>query len=347
MSIGRASGPGCEPSEGAGPSRDPDSRLTRAALKWQVLMLSGEVSPAQQRAFQAWLDRDPRHAKVWHQLEAVAGQWRSLPASVGQTVLGAGREDGSGGRGARSRRRTVLGAFALSALGAGAVAVHRSGDSSWWLADLRTTRGEWREERLVDGTRIVLNTATAINLRFSASERRLILLGGEVLIETAPDPQPVQRPFVVETREGWIRPIGTRFAVRRVTDTQTPHARVQVLEGQVELIPGSRRAPVHLLAGEAASVDAEQVTDRSNAAPDTLAWSRGLLMAEGMRLDRFIAELGRYRRGVLICDPEVAGLRVSGVFPLADTEAVLDILGHGLPVRVRRNTRFWVRISPA
>jgi transmembrane sensor len=66
-----------------------------------------------------------------------------------------------------------------------------------------------------------------------------------------------------------------------------------------------------------------------------------------VRLDAFVAELGRYRHGLLRCDPAVAGLRLTGAFQLADTEAVLHNLAQLLPVQLLYRTRYWVTLVPA
>ena len=76
-------------------------------------------------------------------------------------------------------------------------------------------------------------------------------------------------------------------------------------------------------------------------------WAEGVLVASDMRLDAFIDELRRYRSGLIQVAPEVAGLHLSGVFPLADTDRILQSLGQVLAVRVQMPMRYWVRIGPA
>ncbi|WP_370444251.1 hypothetical protein [Candidatus Burkholderia verschuerenii] len=53
-----------------------------------------------------------------------------------------------------------------------------------------------------------------------------------------------------------------------------------------------------------------------------------------MRLADFLSEIGRYRRGVVRCDASIADLRLSGTYPLDDTDRVLAALAHALPVRI-------------
>lgn len=76
------------------------------------------------------------------------------------------------------------------------------------------------------------------------------------------------------------------------------------------------------------------------------AWVDGMLVASQMRLADFLAELGRYRHGQLGCSERVADLRISGSYPLDDSERILQMLEVALPVRVRRFTRYWVTVEP-
>lgn len=58
-----------------------------------------------------------------------------------------------------------------------------------------------------------------------------------------------------------------------------------------------------------------------------------------------LAELGRYRHGVMRCDERAARLRVSGTFRLDALEAVLANLQASQPIAVRWFTPYWVSVS--
>jgi len=315
----------------AGQRLDP---VQRAALQWQVCFWSGEAGEAERRAFDAWLAADEAHRRAWDRLQRAGGRLQALPAEVAGTVL---RTTTTG----NGRRRTLRALLLLAGAGGSAALLRET--PAWQLAsaDERTATGERRELVLPDGGRLTLNTASAVDLRYGATERLVRLLAGEVFIATAPDP--AGRPFVVETPAGRVQALGTRFALRCL-DAAT---RVQVFEGAVELRPRDGGVARRLEAGFQGLFDTT-----ATGAPEALddaaaAWMRGLLVAERMRLDDFLAELSRYRRGVLRCDPAVAALRVSGVFPLADTDAVLRSLVRALPLRVTRATRWWLTVEPA
>ncbi|MEG1455311.1 MAG: FecR domain-containing protein, partial [Comamonas sp.] len=165
---------------------------------------------------------------------------------------------------------------------------------------------------------------------------------GEILVQTAKDA--MQRPFLVETSAGTVRALGTRFTVRE----RAASVSVEVLQGAVELTPArAAQATQRLNAGEQGRFTALQAHSTGALDDAAGAWADGMLVAARMRLDDFLAELGRYRRGRLGCDPAVAHLRVSGAYPLADTDRVLAALTSALPVQVHFFSRYWVMVRPA
>ncbi|HFL6970586.1 TPA: FecR family protein, partial [Pseudomonas aeruginosa] len=66
-----------------------------------------------------------------------------------------------------------------------------------WLADQRTGVGEQRRLTLPDGSLLTLNTDSAVDLAFDASQRLVRLLRGEIFVDSRADP----RPFRVATAE--------------------------------------------------------------------------------------------------------------------------------------------------
>ncbi|WP_219219657.1 FecR domain-containing protein [Variovorax boronicumulans] len=308
------------------------------AAQWFFLLNSGEATAADRRRWAHWRAADPTHDLAWQRAERVSLKFDLLPRTLAAPVLG---------RAARADRRATVKALALlvAAVPAGWLA-WRSVSAREWLAAHRTATGERRELRLPDGTRLVLNTATALDVAYDEHLRLLRLRAGEILVETAPDAvppdHPAYRPLVVETAQGRLRALGTRFVVRQF-DGGRSH--VAVLEGAVEVRP-ERAAdrPVVVQAGEQAGFSSASVEAVTAAGPQADDWSRGILRARDMRLQDFVAELGRYRPGVLRCDPAVAALRISGVFQLRDTGPVLDSLPQALPVDVLYRTRYWVTV---
>lgn len=310
------------------------------AADWLTLFMSGEATEADRQRWQQWCAADPEHQRAWRHIESVTGKLKILEPKAAYQTLSAYAD--AGGPPSNGRRK-LLG-IALCGGMAGTTGLLASRPTAWQVlaADYRTGTGERRDVVLDDGTRITLNTGSAIDVRFDAQRRSVRLLAGELAVVTG-HPAGERRDFVVETAQGSIRALGTRFTVRQL-DGRT---RVVVLESAVEIAPrqaGSAKRVLH--AGEQTSFAPASVAPGGAADAWTLAWTRGQLVAADMRLDDFVAELGRYRPGLLRCEDSVAHLRLSGVFPLDDTGRILATLPDVLPVRVHSRSPYWIVVAP-
>jgi transmembrane sensor len=317
-----------------------DQRVALQAAQGFLLLTSGEATPAEQQHWTRWRTADPAHEIAWQRAELVSHKFNLLPAALAKPVLG---RTVRGGANRRAAIKTL--ALLITAAPAGWLA-WRASPASDWTADLRTATGEQREFSLADGSRILLDTGSAVDVAFDSGLRKIQLRRGAILITTSADPAPQHRPFVVDTAQGRLRALGTRFSVNQ-DEAQT---RVAVFEGAVEVRPthasSSMSAPtVVVQAGQHTRFTATGVDGIKTNGPHADDWSRGVLYANNMRLQDFAAELGRYRPGILRCDPAVAELRISGVFQLRDTTPVLESLPQALPVDVLYRTRYWVTLQ--
>lgn len=314
-----------------------EPQVAQAAAQWFSRATSGEFGESDRRAWMHWRQSHPAHELAWQQVESVSRSFGMLLPGAGMAALA---------RRSTYGRRQVLRSLAVLCVGGG-VGWLAWRQTPWHDADYRTATGERRELNLADGTRLMLNTATAVGVQFSAIERRIELLHGEIQVATAADA--LQRPFVVATRFGLLRPLGTRFVVR----ADAGLVRLSVLEGSVQAQAQSKafatpvQAPTLVHAGESVQLHDGGISAEEPAHASADAWTQGLLMADGWSLAAFTAELSRYRTGLLTCDASVAGLRLSGAFPLDDTDRALVAATRALPVRLQTLTRYWVRIVPS
>ncbi|WP_448650903.1 FecR domain-containing protein [Pseudomonas fluorescens] len=311
-----------------------DPLILGEAADWMVQLQSGSATDEDRRAIAQWQGRSAQHAQAWQRAEAILGDFNSVPGAIaGDTLKRIGRKKALG-------RRQALGLLLLA------------GPASWlayhykpwqpWTADQHTGIGEQRPLTLPDGTRLLINTRSSLNIAFSDQVRRIELLQGEVMITTAKDPAASHRPFIVQTRHGTARALGTHFSVRVGERT----SQVAVIEGAVEMLPQRATQGVILKAGEQSAFGSERVAAVEPLAVSALAWENGMLLAQHMRLADLLDELARYRSGVLRCHASVAGLTVSGAFPLRDTDASLRLLQETLPVRVSSLAGYWVTVEP-
>lgn len=313
--------------------------IVQQAAEWMARLWSDEAGDADRAACDRWRASHPEHERAWRELQSFDDKLRQLPRGLAQQVL---REPAAK---AYLQRRDALRLLGVGiALGGTTYLARELGGWRGMFAEYATHTGEIREIALPDGTRVTLATATRLDLRFAPDERRLLLHEGEILVRTAHDAARPSRPFRVQGRDGVVEALGTRFALRQDAEG----SRLAVFEGRVELRTGQTPGRGRLLdAGQGTRYSSTEAEATRPTAETVVAWTRGVLLAENMRVAEFLAELGRYRPGMLRCAPAVGELRVSGVFSLRDTDRALHNLALALPVAIVYRTRYWVTVLAA
>ncbi len=321
------------------PTAEPSAAVVQQTIAWMVRLQSGNASPTAWDECRRWREAAPEHALAWERLQGIQNQFSGMPAmppSLAQRTLEGARKD--------MGRRKALGLMAVAA-GTGGVALmlQQPWSGSALLADLRTGTGEMRRVQLTDGSVLLMDTATAVDLHFDAGQRRLHLLQGRIALTSGPDDGAARyRPLTVQTLHGQVRALGTRFQTQLLAD----RTQVQVLSDAVELRPQAGSDVRVLRQGEQAWFDGRQVHELQAVDGDGDAWTDGVLVARSMPLAQFVEQLARYRPGYLACDPRVAQLRISGVFSLKDTDRSLDLVRKTWPVQLKQRTRYWVTLAP-
>ncbi len=270
----------------------PLTDLSDDAIDWQVLLHSGNASPADRARYQRWCGLSAAH-------QAAAVEAEALWGDLGQTQAAADL--------AKPPRRRPWGAAIAASLLAAMLGYGGWQQAPVLLADYHTSTGERRTITLEDGSKVTLNSASALSVNFSDSRRVVSLKAGEALFEPVDDP----RPFVVDSGHDTVQGSGAVFSVRR----QGASSSVVVARGEARL--GEQRLT--------ASADAQAQT----------AWQRGKLIFNARPLRDVIAELERYQHGrILISDKQLGALQVSGVFDLNDPEALLRTLEQRYALKV-------------
>ncbi|MCI3207861.1 MULTISPECIES: FecR domain-containing protein [Pandoraea] len=318
--------------------------VERASL-WLARLWSETVTAEDIAACERWRAAHPDHERAWARLGVIGQKFQalesleSLPPRVAFETLTARPSPRVANAGRRRALRVFGGVITLAGAG---YTLRRSPMWDTVVADYATGVGEVRQVTLADGTRLWLDTASAVDVRFSPGERRIALRRGRICVETGAARHGT--PLVVATRQGEIRDIGTRFTVR----DDGNRTQVAVFDGIVLVQPTDGTRTQRLDAGQAASFSSTDIDPADASATfdeNAAAWTRAQLIVERMRLGDLVDILARYRRGILRCDAAVADLRVSGVFSLADTDRALSSLAVGLPVETVYRTRYWVTVK--
>lgn len=349
----------------------PDSeRLRSEALDWFVRQGRADFTAPEQAALQAWLDASEAHRQAFAQWQAPWQAAGRLPADL-QALLRrnlaydqameaaspAGARPGAAGLPARGapRRRGLLSACAAALA---AVAVSGSGWMAWqhWQAqpvfaqDFSTARGQLSEVTLPDGSRLQLDTATQLRVVYYRQRREVALLQGQAVFAVQSD---AARPFAVSAQSTRITVVGTRFSVRSTPGLpggDGVHVAVEAGRVRVEQAGAPGAEPLLLAPGQQVSTDVQgRLSPVSGVGAAGIApWRQHRVRFDNLRLDQALAELARYRdMPLVIRDPAVAALRITGVFDPREPATFRRLLPAALPVRLIALDGGLTEVAPA
>jgi transmembrane sensor len=318
--------------------------IVAEASAWFIEFRAGDITANARAKFHEWLRRSPEHIQAY--IEVAAG-WAELPTADPEgrldipALIKRARESQEENvvtvpqwTPARVHRRSLsVRAWAASLAG---VAIIVGGAA--WLTHYRantfsTGVGEQRTVRLADGSMIELNALSTIRVRLSQQERDIDLAEGQALFHVAKDPA---RPFIVKSGATTVRAVGTQFDVyRRKSGTV-----VTVVEGRVavagpessSLPPNQPASSLFLVAGEQVTMPAqlppkEQPKPRRADVAVATAWVQKRLIFEETPLASVAEEFNRYSpRRLVILDPELKSVAISGVYSSADPDSLLGFL---------------------
>jgi len=319
-----------------------------AAAWWSARRRLGFATAREEEAFADWL-ADPANGMAW---EATEGPLEAVGAYAALPEIRALRESALAARQPRSRmvwRWGVGGAIAASLVagfvfltpfspsGPGVPAVQSASSVERYTTGI----GERRTIRLADNSRIELNTGSVAEVAYSPGRRDIRLLSGQALFRVAHDPS---RPFTVVAGDRRIIATGTAFDVR-IGDGGT--VRVTLIEGHVRVEPlqrdGQDRPPpaaavATLDPGErlASTASGRVLVAAADLERDT-SWTRGQIIFRDDRMADAVGEVNRYSTNrLIVTDPRVANLRVSGAFAAGSTENFVAAITTFFPVDARR-----------
>lgn len=289
----------------------PDSEyLLDQACDWLNKLYSGDFSPADELQLSVWRAASPAHEQAWQQAQAV---WLGMEGLRNRVIPGSEpflqeRYPKIVAR-PRYRRRLLSMAVACSAVLAVTLTVFYPPEL--WQADYVTDKGQQRTLTLADGSKVTLNSASALAVHFDQTTRRVELLQGEAYFQVVKDKT---HPFIVNSNHSEIRAVGTAFDVLR----QNNQTKVELTEGMVDIQDARQLHRERLHAGQSVLISDDTIALQPSRKPENMAlWRDGYLQFDNLPLQEAVELINQYRKGrVVLLNTTLANKRVSGLFRL-------------------------------
>ena len=316
--------------------------IDEQAAEWMLRLHEEGFSDAARLEFERWKQQSPQHTAAALRMQDAISRLQSLreqsaPAKAALNAAFKGRKT------ATQRKPFVRALLIAGCLSLPLTLTFKSHYPERWLADISTGPNDWKTLHLADNSTLTLSGTSAVNVHFNSIERRIDLLQGEVLVDVAHDSA---RPFVVQTEQGRMRALGTRFVVKRQADTTV----LSMLQSRVAAQSANEQHTLEVDAGSRALISRDTVKLAGNIDPTSIndAWHRHQLVVEDQPLTQVLDEISRHRRGHIQFDREaLGGLRVSAVLPLDDTDRALQLIAQTLPLTLKTYTPWLIVISQA
>lgn len=328
--------------------------LNQTATDYFLRRRETDWSEADEAQLKQWLKADAKHVVIYAN---VARTWTSLAkmprpslASDVSPIRAAseymnGPMEGSHSHFLHARKSFFAGWLApvmlglvLVGTGAGWYGWHNTPGYSRAMAN---TTQQPHTLDLPDGSHIVLNIDSAVDVRYYPGKREVTMTRGEAFFEVTPD---TKRPFTVDTGPSRITVVGTAFNVRAAP----PALQIKVQNGKVQVQPDREKPgkPVLLEKGQGISItaDGKQYASISSAIDTVGNWRQGQLIFRQAQLQEVVEELQRYTRQTIHLDKDqrLIALPVTGSAITSHPEIFLQALPQLLPVRVQQQNGGWV-----
>jgi len=300
-----------------------EKKADDAAARWVARQMSGEMTPALDAEFHAWL-KEGDNQQVYHEMVVARDSVDTSKLLADEFEADLVALDEQNNRVIEQKKiihpwMKIAAGFVMM-IGVGTILSMNFFDQSESMT-FTTARGESSDVSLSDGSSITLNTQSSVQIDYSSDLRHIALANGEALFNVERN---TDRPFVVETQYGEVIVTGTVFNV--ISDSIG--ARVFVVSGTVDVKPRAG-ALVTLIAGQSFLIDADgyggsvALFDPN----DVLAWREGKARFRNIPLSAVVKELNRYfDRPIQLDDPALLDLPVTGEFDVNDQQTAINAL---------------------
>ncbi|HVV27362.1 MAG TPA: FecR domain-containing protein [Rhizomicrobium sp.] len=329
----------------------PDTAAIEAeAAAWVARFDAGDVSARDQAAFQEWLNRSTFHREAIAEYGSLWSEFDTLRSLTGARETGreiGGRDNHPAvKRSMLKRAKPWLAACAAAAIAVAAetalfhpkpVDIAKAGHNAPARFVYETAIGGQRRIALADGSSVILNTNSRLDVDFSGNRRDVRLVRGEAYFDVVHDKT---RPFTVHADNYVVRDIGTAFDVHL---SKTGLVEVGVTRGSVEVAPvtggrvsGTAKRLGVVPAGHNIVLDPKIERAEVVSSPDMgrkLAWRQGELIYTGQPLSEVLADVSRYSDiRIELADPALENLPVGGAFRTDQIEAIFAALENNFGV---------------
>ncbi len=322
-------------------------QIRKEAAKWFARMQYAEADHPERSTFEAWLMQSNLHADEYLAISAAWDDFDSTSKinALAQAML---RKKDSAASNRKKIMQIASKSLVLTAIGLFSL----FGYQAWQSQPVvnmasNTTIGKISQQALDDGSKLILNANSEVEVIYYRNKRLVKLKRGEAVFDVVKD---VNRPFIVESQFARVTVLGTRFVVNQIDGRVI----VSVDHGQVkvESLYAKNSIPILITNGQVAEIKPNaQPTRLKRDAADAFAFLDGKLIFNEASLNEIAESLSRYRKKPVIATIKSAAQQsstqphITAVLNIAEMERFLTLMPQIAQVNVK-DTSDRTEISP-
>jgi len=310
------------------------SFIKQQADQWLVKMETNSMTDGDETRFVEWMEQDERHGQAFYEAEQT---WQLMHQAT---------------KSAQAQIKTAtISKFRQVFMPLAASVVLTLSSLLWWqdiyfatISDHYTVTGQRLSQELSDGSELILNTDSAVDVEFNDNARVVKVLSGEVYVVVAKD---TKRPFTVEVGNMKVTALGTEFIVRTDHNLQPT---VTVTEHSVK-IESDQNKNLNLVLEQGQQVSLNENTAKPSQVKNVdidaaQSWRNGKYVFKEEALARVLQELDRYYEGkIVLRGDELQEQKVTGVLNLEEPRTSLENLTRSLSLKVSSVTPYLLLVE--
>lgn len=327
------------------------SDAKQQAIDWLITLRSDDISDEELQNFAEWLAQDHAHSEAFAEAEnlfddmSMAANFTSVHGSTFESKENDLSQPTTSLTKNQSTRRWYTPALAIAACWITGIVLFFPPQTYWWLqwiSDYHTQTGELKEVILNDGSRLLLDSNSAVSIVFEDTIRNITLHTGRVQFTVADDSE---RPFSVTAGNWNIKALGTVFQVFK----KNGNISIAVQEHSVSISSTSTASystastGTIINNGQQLLVNNDILSTPTKAEMKQLsAWQQQRLIVNDRPLSDLIEELEYYHNiHIILADSTLTDLRVTGVFSITNAKEVILTICQALNLEQNHIGAWW------
>lgn len=284
----------------------------------------------QEKEFQTWIEESIEHKKAFEKIEKLQSLFSSLPKDTKSKISQEIHQNIKSRNSFRKFNFLKIAASVIFLICGTLFGLNEY--QTFGIKHSYQTNQEIKELFLPDGSKVVLDAKTKLDIKYYKDKRVVTLSDGKAFFEVSPNPN---KPFIVNANLIKVEVLGTSFEVKNEKNKVI----VDVINGKVKVEQNKDDKFLQLAvlsAGNHISFDklngqyVLKDIDTSNIA----SWKSGVLFFQEYSLQKAIEEFKKYQDLRVLIQKDIQKYSISGSFPSKDIDKFLFALSKIYPIKV-------------